>query len=83
MVPDHGAPRAAKLHRKQVRAWQGVRYDKQRARALAAAAIRRTAEKQNHPPDLINVALEQLLEALLELPRFSTPDEMLRGSAPR
>ncbi|MEV3927741.1 hypothetical protein [Actinomadura coerulea] len=60
-----------------------MRYDKQRARALAAAAIRRTAEKQNHPPDLINVALEQLLEALLELPRFSTPDEMLRGSAPR
>jgi Domain of unknown function (DUF4158) len=54
VVPDHGAARTAKLHRKQVRVRQGVRYDKVRARAIAAAAIRKTAEKKNHPPDLIN-----------------------------
>ena len=63
VVPDHGAARTAKLHRKQVRARQGVKYDKVRARAIAAAAIRKTAEKKNHPPDLINIALEKLVEA--------------------
>ncbi|MCX0275603.1 DUF4158 domain-containing protein, partial [Nocardia zapadnayensis] len=74
--PDHGAARTAKLHRKQVRARQGVRYDQRRARVIAAAAIRTAAQAKNHPPDLINVALERLLEASLELPAFSTLDEM-------
>jgi hypothetical protein len=74
--PDHGASRTAKLHRKQVRARQGAKYDMVRARAIAAAAIRKTAEKKNHPPDLINIALEKLVEASLELPGFSTLDEM-------
>jgi hypothetical protein len=54
-----------------------VKYDKVRARAIAAAAIGRTAKKKNHPPDLINIALEKLLEASLELPGFSTLDEMV------
>ena len=39
--PDHGAARTAKLHRKQVRARQGVKYDMRRARAIAAAEIRK------------------------------------------
>lgn len=29
---------------------------------------------KNHPPDLINVALERLVQAGLELPAFSTLD---------
>jgi hypothetical protein len=74
--PDHGAARTAKWHRKQVRARQGVTYDQRRARALAAAAIREAALVKNHPPDLINVALEGLVEASLELPAFSTLDEL-------
>jgi TnpA family transposase len=74
--PDHGAARTAKWHRKQVRARQGVAYDQRRARALAAAEIRDAALVKNHPPDLINVALERLVEASLELPAFSTLDEM-------
>ena len=75
-VPDHGAARTAKWHRKQVRARQGVSYDQRRARALAAAEIRSAALVKNHPPDLINVALERLVEASLELPAFSTLDEL-------
>ena len=74
--PDHGAARTAKWHRQQVRARQGVTYDQRRARAVAAAAIREAALVKNHPPDLINVALERLVEASLELPGFSTLDEM-------
>ena len=59
-----------------MRARQGVTYDQRRARALAAAAIREAALVKNHPPDLINVALERLVEASLELPAFSTLDEL-------
>jgi hypothetical protein len=75
-VPDHGAARTAKWHRSQVRARQDVKYDQRRARALAAAEIRAAALVKNHPPDLINVALERLVEASLELPAFSTLDEL-------
>jgi hypothetical protein len=53
-----------------------VSYDQRRARALAAAEIRSAALVKNHPPDLINVALERLVEASLELPAFSTLDEL-------
>jgi hypothetical protein len=59
-----------------VRARQGVTYDQRRVRAVAEAAIREAALVRNHPPDLINVALERLVEASLELPAFSTLDEM-------
>ena len=50
--------------------------DQRRARAVAVAAIREAALVKNHPPDLINVALERLVEASLELPAFSTLDEL-------
>ena len=74
--PDHGAARTAKWHRGQVRKRQGVTHDPRRARALAEAAIREAAQVRNHPPDLINVALERIIEASLELPAYSTLDEM-------
>ncbi len=74
--PDHGATRTAKWHRAQVRKRQGVTYDMRRARTLAEAAIREAALVRNQPPDLINVALERIIEASLELPGYSTLDEM-------
>ncbi|MET9066898.1 DUF4158 domain-containing protein [Streptosporangium sandarakinum] len=73
--PDHGASRTAKWHRTQIRARQGVIYD-ERARAIAAEAMGEAALARNNPPDLINVALERLIEASLELPGFTTLDEM-------
>lgn len=74
--PRHGAARTGRLRRTQVRTRQGVAYDQRRARAIAATEMRTAAQAKNHPPDLINVALERLLEASLELPAFSTLDEM-------
>lgn len=74
--PDHGAQRTAKWHRKQIRTRLGVAYGPARARAVAAEAIREAAQARNNPPDLINVALDRLVEASLELPGFSTLDEM-------
>ena len=73
---DHGAERTIRLHRGLVRRRQGATRDPRRARALAAAAIREAAQVRNHPPDLINVALERIIEASLELPAYSTLDDM-------
>lgn len=74
--PDHGADRTVRLHRGLVRKRQGVTRDPHRARELAAAAIHEAAQVRNHPPDLINVALERIIEASLELPGYTTLDEM-------
>ena len=53
-----------------------MRYDGKRARELARETIRAEATSKNNPADLINVALEKLVEAGLELPAFSTLDHM-------
>jgi len=74
--PDHGAGRTTRWHRKQIRTRQGVTNDPPRARKIAAEAIRDAARSKNYPPDLINVALDRLVEASLELPGFTTLDEM-------
>jgi len=59
-----------KAQRQQlVRKRLGVVHDPQRARAVAANAIRSAAEVKNNPADLINVALEMLVKASLELVR--------------
>jgi Tn3 transposase DDE domain/Domain of unknown function (DUF4158) len=68
--------RNVKAQRQLVRGRLGVVHDPQRARAVAEAGIRSAAEVMNHPPDLINVALELLVKASLELPAFSTVDEL-------
>ncbi|GIH78197.1 hypothetical protein Plo01_46260 [Planobispora longispora] len=73
--PDLGPGRTAKRHRSQIRARQGVIYDQSRARVIAAEAMGKAALAKNNPPDLINVALERLIEASLELPGFTTLDE--------
>jgi hypothetical protein len=54
----------------------GATCDPPRARAVAEDAITRAALVKNHPPDLINVALEMLVKASLELPGFATLDEL-------
>ncbi|MEV5322724.1 Tn3 family transposase [Nonomuraea sp. NPDC052634] len=74
--PDHGASRSAKAHRKLVRQRQGVKYDAGRARAIAAAAIRKAAQAKNNPTDLINVAIEELLRLRLELLGYTTLEDL-------
>jgi hypothetical protein len=70
-----GTP-TAKLHRTLVRERLGVTCDPQRARAVCEDAIGGAALVKNHPPDLINVALEMLVRSSLELPGFWTLDEL-------
>jgi hypothetical protein len=81
MLPVYASERTAQQHRTQVRRWTGVAYDGVRARALAQDTIRAEAASKNNPPDLINVALEKLVESGYELPAFSTWTPWHRWSA--
>ncbi len=73
-VPDT-AERTAEWQRELVRERVGAVLDPERARMVAGDGIRMAAEVMNHPPDLINVALELVVKESLELPGFSA----LRG----
>jgi len=75
-MPEPGSERTAEWQRELVRERVGVVLDPQRARVVAAEASRAAAEAKNNPPDLINVALELVVKASLELPGFSTLNEM-------
>jgi hypothetical protein len=63
-------------HRTLIRRRSEVVSDIPAARAVAAVAITEAAWRKNDPADLINVALEKLVEASFELPGYSTLDEM-------
>jgi hypothetical protein len=76
IAPVYASARTAESHRVLVRRREGVAYAPGKARKIAAKAMTRAAWVKNHPPDLINVALERLAQARLELPAFSTLDSM-------
>jgi len=75
-LPVYASGRTAERYRSWVRERCGVRYDGQAARGLAEETMRVAAGSKNNPADLINIALEKLVEANLEIPRFSTLDAM-------
>ncbi len=73
-VYDSARTRGA--HRTLIRRRSEIVSDMPAARAVAAAAIGEAARRKNDPADLINVALEKLVEGSFELPGYSTLDEM-------
>ncbi|MFD0212096.1 DUF4158 domain-containing protein [Streptomyces hirsutus] len=75
-LPVYRAERTAKHHRGLVRKQAGVTYDQVKARGIVEQSIRKEAAAKNRPADLINIALEKVVEAGLELPGFSTFDKM-------
>ncbi|MFF2518906.1 DUF4158 domain-containing protein [Streptomyces sp. NPDC058086] len=75
-LPLYQAVKTAKNHRGLVRQRVGVVYDQAEARRIAEASIRSEAAAKNRPADLINIALEKVVGAGLELPAFSTLDTM-------
>jgi hypothetical protein len=70
------AGRTGKRYRDWVRRRVGVAYDPAAARKLAEQVIEAAAQVKDNPADLINVALEELVRARLELPGYSTLDEL-------
>ncbi|MEU4345227.1 DUF4158 domain-containing protein [Nocardia sp. NPDC023852] len=76
MEPVYSSKRTAKRHRTLIRARSEVVYDPPAARKVAAEAIVEAARRKNDPADLINVALERLVEGSFELPAFRTLNDL-------
>src|SRR5664279_1538148 len=75
-MPICASTRTAERHRNLVRARGEVVYDQAGARKVAADAIEEAARRKNDPADLINIALERLVEGSYELPAFRTLNDM-------
>ncbi|MEU5431617.1 DUF4158 domain-containing protein [Streptomyces olivoreticuli] len=75
VVPGVGG-RAGESHRALVRERLGLVRDPERARRVAEEAMVAAAPVKAHAADLVNVALEEIVRAGLELPGFSTLDRM-------
>ncbi|MBZ6476415.1 Tn3 family transposase [Streptomyces griseocarneus] len=74
--PVHDSARTLRHHRTVVRERLGVVCDKERAREVASKALYEAVQTKDNPADLINVALEKLVKERLELPGYTTLDEM-------
>lgn len=71
-----GSVRTAKRYRAWVRERLGLVRDPGRARGIAETAMTSAARVKAHTADLVNVALEEIVRAGLELPGFTTLDKM-------
>ncbi|WP_369333350.1 DUF4158 domain-containing protein [Streptomyces zhaozhouensis] len=73
-LPEDATPgveeRTAKRYRSWIREYLGLVHDPLRARGIAAAAMEEAAPVRASVVDLVNVALEEIVRAGLELPGF-------------
>ncbi|MFF8592853.1 Tn3 family transposase [Streptomyces sp. NPDC015220] len=73
-LPENVMPlaeeRTVKRYRSWIREYLGLAYDPARARGVAAAAMEEAAPVRASVVDLVNVALEELVRAGLELPGY-------------
>ncbi len=69
--------RSRRRYEETIRAYLGVSPYNKQAQRVAAQAIATMAEIQDHPADLVNVAIEELVKERYELPAFSTLDRLV------
>jgi Tn3 transposase DDE domain/Domain of unknown function (DUF4158) len=69
-------PRTLYRHHEQVRTHLQVRSWGPEARHATIMAVHQAAQVMDHPADLINVAVEELVRQRFELPAFSTLDTL-------
>ncbi|MFM9442495.1 DUF4158 domain-containing protein [Streptomyces acidiscabies] len=69
-LPLYETGRTAERQRTEVRQRVGTKYQQSQARQIAEAAIRKEAAAKNRPADLIDIALEKVVVAGLELPVY-------------
>nr|WP_254904535.1 DUF4158 domain-containing protein [Bacillus thuringiensis] len=65
-------------HQKEIRQYLQVYTFGKDALHVATKAIYNASHVMDHPPDLINVAIEELIKERYELPAFSTLDRLVR-----
>lgn len=69
-------PRTPYRHHEQIRTHLQVRSWGSEARRATIVAVHQAAPVMDHPADLINVAIEELVRQRFELPAFSTLDAL-------
>lgn len=69
--------RTRRRYEQAIRAYLEVKPYNKVAQELAATAVAQAAEVMDHPADLINVVIEELVKERYELPAFSTLDSLV------
>lgn len=69
--------RTRRYYQETIRAYLGVKSYDPEAYELVATAIAQAAQAKDHPADLINIAIEELIKERYELPAFSTLDRLV------
>jgi hypothetical protein len=75
-VPCQVPPRSRRSSGTLIRQALKVTLDVQKALSIARHSMEQAALVMDHPPDLINAALETLIKDCYELPAFSTLDRL-------
>ncbi len=68
--------RSIRYYQEAIREYLNISPYNNRGQELAAIAIKNAASVRDHPADLINVAIEELVRQRYELPAFSTLDRL-------
>lgn len=68
--------RSIRYYQEAIREYLNISSYNNQGQELAAIAIRNAASVRDHPADLINVAIEELIKQRYELPAFSTLDRL-------
>lgn len=71
------ALRSRRRYEQLIRTYIQIKAYDRIARQVAANAIAEAAQVKDHPADLINVAIEELIKERYELPAFSTLDRLV------
>jgi TnpA family transposase len=74
----YGHARTLYRHHATIRSYLKVTTYGKQARHVAVLAVYQAAQIMNHPADLINVALAELIHQRYELPAFSTLDHLVQ-----
>ena len=69
--------RSIRYYHEAIRTYLNINPYNEKGQELAAIAVRDAAEVKDHPADLINVAIEELVKERYELPAFSTLDRLV------
>ena len=75
-ISPHPSKRSIRYYQQAIRGYLKISPYNNRGQELAAIAVSEAAEVRDHPADLINVAIEELVKQCYELPAFSTLDRL-------
>jgi hypothetical protein len=76
IVPVYAVDRTGSRHRAWVRRRLGMVWEPARVRVVVESAMREALASKDNPADVINVAVQALIEHGCELPGYSTLDEL-------